>query len=431
MSSMSSWGGGASGGANGGAFSTDAGASADANDDGPNPSRSSSRAEPWPISKLNAAIKGHIEKLGYLWVEGELAKVSGGNGRLFAELRDLQIENVVAVHSWNPSGLEAGLAQGDRVVALIKPEFWPNNGKLTMSVQEMRKVGLGDLLERIHRLRQQMAAEGLTQVKQPLPFLPNCIGLITGKDSDAEKDVLQNARLRWPEVNFKVINTLVQGEKAAPQIIAAIKQLDADPEVDVIIVARGGGAFGDLLVFSDEGVVRAAAATTKPIVSAIGHENDNPVLDDVADLRASTPTDAAKRVVPDVVDERRKLGEALARIERNIQAFVSNQEMFIEQLRSRPVLANPYAFIDNLGEDLGRARQSLRDRFAVLLDQGSLTLEHLRTQVRSLSPQQTLDRGYSVVRTPEGKVLADAKNVKSGQKLSIRLAKGDFGATAD
>ncbi len=431
MSSMSSWGGGASGGANGGAFSTDAGASADANDDGPNPSRSSSRAEPWPISKLNAAIKGHIEKLGYLWVEGELAKVSGGNGRLFAELRDLQIENVVSVHSWNPSGLEAGLAQGDRVVALIKPEFWPKNGKLTMSVQEMRKVGLGDLLERIHRLRQQMAAEGLTQVKQPLPFLPNCIGLVTGKDSDAEKDVLQNARLRWPEVNFKVINTLVQGEKAAPQIIAAIKQLDADTEVDVIIVARGGGAFGDLLVFSDEGVVRAAAATTKPIVSAIGHENDNPVLDDVADLRASTPTDAAKRVVPDVVDERRKLGEALARIERNIQAFVSNQEMFIQQLRSRPVLANPYAFIDNLGEDLGRARQSLRDRFAVLLDQGSLTLEHLRTQVRSLSPQQTLDRGYSVVRTPEGKVLADAKNVKSGQKLSIRLAKGDFGATAD
>ena len=434
MSSMSSWGGGAFGGgagAVGGPFGTDAGATAGDPGDGLNPSRSSSRAEPWPISKLNAAIKGHIEKLGYLWVEGELAKVSGGNGRLFAELRDLQIENVVAVHSWNPSGLEAGLAQGDRVVALIKPEFWPKNGKLTMSVQEMRKVGLGDLLERIHRLRMQMAAEGLTQVKQPLPFLPNCIGLITGRDSDAEKDVLQNSRLRWPEVNFKVVNTLVQGEKAAPQIIAAIKQLDADPEVDVIIIARGGGAFGDLLVFSDEGVVRAAAATTKPIVSAIGHENDNPVLDDVADLRASTPTDAAKRVVPDVVDERRKLGEALARIERNIQALVTGQESFIAQVRTRPVLANPYAFIDNLGEDLARARQSLRDRFAVLLDQGLLRLETLKTQVRSLSPQQTLDRGYSVVRTPAGKVLADAKNVKSGQKLSIRLAKGEFGATAD
>ena len=434
MSSMSSWGGGAFGGgagAVGGPFGTDAGATAGDPGDGLNPSRSSSRAEPWPISKLNAAIKGHIEKLGYLWVEGELAKVSGGNGRLFAELRDLQIENVVAVHSWNPSGLEAGLAQGDRVVALIKPEFWPKNGKLTMSVQEMRKVGLGDLLERIHRLRMQMAAEGLTQVKQPLPFLPNCIGLITGRDSDAEKDVLQNSRLRWPEVNFKVVNTLVQGEKAAPQIIAAIKQLDADPEVDVIIIARGGGAFGDLLVFSDEGVVRAAAATTKPIVSAIGHENDNPVLDDVADLRASTPTDAAKRVVPDVVDERRKLGEALARIERNIQALVTGQESFIAQVRTRPVLANPYAFIDNLGEDLARARQSLRDRFAVLLDQGLLRLETLKSQVRSLSPQQTLDRGYSVVRTPAGKVLADAKNVKSGQKLSIRLAKGEFGATAD
>lgn len=423
MSSMSSWG--------GGALNSDAGASSADLGDGPNPSRTSSRAEPWPISKLNSAIKGHIEKLGYLWVEGELAKVSGGNGRLFAELRDLQIENVVSVHSWNPVGLEAGLQQGDRVVALIKPEFWPKNGKLTMSVQEMRKVGLGDLLERIHRLRMQMAAEGLTQVKQPLPFLPNCIGLITGKDSDAEKDVLQNARLRWPEVNFKVVNTLVQGEKAAPQIIAAIKQLDADPDVDVIIVARGGGAFGDLLVFSDEGVVRAAAATTKPIVSAIGHENDNPVLDDVADLRASTPTDAAKRVVPDVVDERRKLGEALARIERNIQAFVSGQESFIEQLRSRPVLANPYAFIDILSEDVSRSHQSLRERFAVLLDRESLTLEHLKTQVRSLSPQQTLDRGYSVVRTPDGKLIIDGTKVKSGQKLSIRLAKGEIGATAD
>jgi len=423
MSSLGSWG--------GGALNSDAGASSADPSDGPNPSRTSSRTEPWPISKLNSAIKGHIEKLGYLWVEGELAKVSGGNGRLFAELRDLQIENVVSVHSWNPVGLEAGLQQGDRVVALIKPEFWPKNGKLTMSVQEMRKVGLGDLLERIHRLRMQMAAEGLTQVKQLLPFLPNCIGLITGKDSDAEKDVLQNARLRWPEVNFKVVNTLVQGEKAAPQIIAAIQQLDADPEVDVIIVARGGGAFGDLLVFSDEGVVRAAAATTKPIVSAIGHENDNPVLDDVADLRASTPTDAAKRVVPDVIDERRKLGEALARIERNIQAFVAGQESFIEQLRSRPVLANPYAFIDILSEDVSRSHQSLRERFAVLLDRESLTLEHLKTQVRSLSPQQTLDRGYSVVRTPDGKLIIDGTKVKSGQKLSIRLAKGEIGATAD
>jgi len=439
MSSMSSWGGGGAsgpgaggeGGNGGGIFNADAGATNPAADDGPNPSRNSSRSEPWPVSKLNANIKNYIDKLGFLWVEGELAKVSGGNGRLFAELRDLQIENVVQVHSWNPSGLEAGLAQGDRVVALIKPEFWPKNGKLSMNIHEMRKVGLGDLLERIHRLRQQMAAEGLTQVKQPLPFLPNCIGLITGKDSDAEKDVLQNARLRWPEVNFKVVNTLVQGDKAAPQIIAAIQQLDADPEVDVIIVARGGGAFGDLLVFSDEGVVRAAAATTKPIVSAIGHENDNPVLDDVADLRASTPTDAAKRVVPDVVDERRKLAEALARIERNILAFVDAQQTFIAQMRTRPVLANPFAFIDTLAEDALRARTTLRERFGVLLDQGLLTLDHLKTQVRSLSPQQTLDRGYSVVRTPDGTVISDAANVKSGQKLGIRLAKGEIAATAD
>jgi len=251
-------------------------------------SRTTTEETPWPVSQLAQKLKGYIEKLGLVWVEGEITKVSFTNN-MFASLRDLTVESSVEIFAWNLEKIDKTIQHGDRVIALVKPNFWPKNGKLNMQVFEMRKVGLGELLERIERLRAQLAAEGLTQKKQPLPFLPNCVGLVTGRDSDAEKDVLQNARLRWPEVKFKVQHSMVQGDKAAGQLVAAIKALDADPEVDVIIVARGGGSFLDLLVFSDEQVVRAAAATTKPLVSAIGHENDRPVLDDVADLRASTP----------------------------------------------------------------------------------------------------------------------------------------------
>ncbi|MSZ46723.1 MAG: exodeoxyribonuclease VII large subunit, partial [Actinobacteria bacterium] len=263
-------------------------------------SKVSSELSPWPVSRLSLTLKEWIERLGVLWIEGELASIKIGASNMFGELRDLQIENSVSIHSWNVAKIPNDLKQGDRVLALIKPAFWPKGGKLTMQVIEMRKVGLGELLERIERLRAQLTVEGLTSIerKQPLPFLPNKIGLITGKDSDAEKDVLQNAKLRWPDVQFRTIHTLVQGDKAAPEVIAAIKALDEDPEVDVIIIARGGGSFLDLMVFSDEALVRAAANAKTPIVSAIGHENDRPVLDDVADLRASTPTDAAKRVVP-------------------------------------------------------------------------------------------------------------------------------------
>ena len=319
------------------------------------------------------------------------------------------------------------------MLALIKPAFWPKGGKLTMQVVEMRKVGLGELLERIERLRVQLTVEGLTSVerKQPLPFLPNKIGLITGKDSDAEKDVLQNARLRWPDVQFRVIHTLVQGDKAAPEIITAIQTLDADPDVDVIIIARGGGSFLDLMVFSDENLVRTAANAITPIVSAIGHENDRPVLDDVADLRASTPTDAAKRVVPDVEEERHKLVQALQRIRLRVADYVSSQASLIEQLRSRPILANPHSFIETQEVEVFRYVANMRDRLTQTLEREELGLSHLRQQVRSLSPQSTLDRGYSVVRDESGHVIADAGKVAAGTKLKVRLAKGELAVTAD
>ena len=393
----------------------------------------SSELSPWPVSRLSLTLKDWIERLGVLWIEGELASIKISPSNMFGELRDLQIENSVSIHSWNVAKIPSDLKQGDRVLALIKPAFWPKGGKLTMQVIEMRKVGLGELLERIERLRTQLTAEGLTSIerKQPLPFLPNKIGLITGKNSDAEKDVLQNAKLRWPDVEFRVIHTLVQGEKAAPEIIAAIKVLDEDPEVDVIIIARGGGSFLDLMVFSDEALVRAAANAKTPIVSAIGHENDRPVLDDVADLRASTPTDAAKRVVPDVADEKHKLEQLRQRLFLRVDSFVANQLAMIQQIRSRPILANPFTFIESHEAEVERSVDQMRSRLDQLLNREAMQIGHLRQQVRSLSPQSTLDRGYSVLRDLEGHVISDAAKVKKGQQLRVRLAKGELGAVAE
>ena len=421
MSDLGSWGAAPSSKPETGALDSASGATA---------SKASSQESPWPVSRLSQTLKDFIDRLGMLWVEGEIAKISLTNN-MFAQLRDLQTENSVEIHSWNIAKIDPTIKQGDRVVALIKPNFWPKNGKLSMQVFEMRKVGLGELLERIERLRAQLAAEGLTQIKQPLPYLPNLIGLVTGKDSDAEKDVLQNARLRWPEVQFRVVHTLVQGDKAAPQIIAAIKQLDADPEVDVIIVARGGGSFLDLLVFSDEALVRAAAATTKPLVSAIGHENDRPVLDDVADLRSSTPTDAAKRVVPDVQEERLRITQLLNRLYLRVGGQINQGLDLVAQLRSRPILANPHTFITLRQEQLDRHLVDARGAFGTLLSHEQLRLDHLKQQVRSLSPQSTLDRGYAVVRTSEGQVISDASQIAAGTKIKVRVAKGEIQATSN
>ncbi|MDA2985636.1 MAG: exodeoxyribonuclease VII large subunit, partial [Actinomycetota bacterium] len=255
-------------------------------------SKVSSEHSPWQVSQLSKSLKDWIEKLGRVWVEGELQQLQVRGSNIFGSLRDLDVENSIEIHAFDASSaeIEAGLNQGDRVVALLQPQFWAKNGKLTMRVLKMHKVGLGELLERIEKLRQLLISEGLADPdrKKPLPFLPAKIGLITGAKSDAEKDILQNAKLRWPEVQFEVINTLVQGDKAPAEIIMAMQQLDQMPDVDIIIIARGGGSFQDLLPFSDERLVRAAAALSKPVVSAIGHENDSPLLDLVADLRAST-----------------------------------------------------------------------------------------------------------------------------------------------
>jgi len=388
---------------------------------------------PWPVSLLSAKIKGWIDRLGAVWVEGEITQWGLSGGNVYGKLKDLDADVTVGFTVWSSvkAKLPDDLKQGDRVVALVKPNYWVKGGSLTMQVFEMRHVGLGDLLERLERLRQALRAEGLFDPdrKRPLPFLPGCIGLITGKDSDAEKDVLRNAQLRWPAVEFRVVHTAVQGDRASGEVTAALRTLDADPDVDVIIVARGGGDFQNLLVFSDETLVRTAASCVTPIVSAIGHEADRPLLDDVADLRASTPTDAAKRVVPDVADELARVQQARARIGNRMTAQVRTEIDRLEQLRSRPVLTASAWIVDSRAEELGRYVGRSAELIERLIERSQTRVLDLRSQLRALSPQRTLDRGYAIAQLPGGAVLRSSADAIVGIPLLLTLADGAASAT--
>jgi exodeoxyribonuclease VII large subunit len=398
-------------------------------------SRVSSELAPWSVANFTSSLKDWITRLGNVWVEGQISQISPKKDVFFGELRDLVADKGFSIHSRRPEVLNtiSELAAGDRVVCLVHPDFWERSGKTSMDVLAIRKVGLGELLERIERLRQQLIKEGLTlaERKQPLPFLPNLIGLITGANSDAEKDVLQNAKLRWPEVRFKIQHTPVQGDKAAAEIIKAILTLDADSEVDVIILTRGGGSFQDLLVFSDEQVVRAVANCKTPIVSAIGHENDRPLTDEVADFRASTPTDAAKNVVPDVVEERKKLAMAIERITLRVVGFIQNQLELLAGIRTRPIFANPFTIVEERSLNISQLMTTLQSQTKNFLDKEQLQIAGLRGQVRALSPKLTLDRGYAVVRNLKDGVITDPKKVSKGEKLRVTLSGGDLGVTAD
>lgn len=389
---------------------------------------------PWPVAVLSNKIHGYIDRLGTAWVEGEVVQwgVSGGN--VYGKLKDLAGDATVSFTVWSSvkARLSSDFRQGDRVIALVKPNYWVRGGTLTMQVYELRHVGLGDLLERLERLRTTLQAEGLfdTARKRALPFLPHRIGLITGRDSDAEKDVLRNAQLRWPAVEFTVAHAAVQGDRMVSEVTAAIRRLDADPSVDVIIVARGGGDFQNLLGFSDEGLVRAVAACTTPVVSAIGHEADRPLLDDVADLRASTPTDAAKRVVPDVSDELNRVQQARARLSGRLTGILATEVDRLGQLRSRPVLSDPARIIDTRSQDLTRYVARGAELVHRALERADAGVTELRGQLRALSPQGTLDRGYAIVQLPDGHVVRSSDQAPAGTALRITVAAGTVPAVS-
>lgn len=398
------------------------------------------RDAPWPVGLMSEKIAAWIDKLGQVWIEGEVTQWQVRGGHVYGKLRDLTDDATVSFTVWRSVAqkLTSDFAQGDRVVALVKPNFWVKGGSLTVQVFDLSHVGLGELLERLERLRRQLQSEGLFDAsrKKPLPFLPGVIGLVTGRDSDAEKDVVRNATLRWPGVKFKIHYAAVQGDRAASEVTAGIKALDADPQVEVIIVARGGGDFQNLLPFSDEQVVRAASAARAPIVSAIGHEADRPLLDEVADLRASTPTDAAKRVVPDVGEELAGIDQARARMSSRLTQFITHEIDRIAQVRARPSLAMPERIVDERAEDLVRwvARGAeLADRSVVDRAQ---SLAETRARLTALSPKATLERGYAIAQLVDasghpGAVVRSPADAPSGSAITVSLAGGRLGATTN
>ncbi|MEO6956183.1 MAG: exodeoxyribonuclease VII large subunit [Antricoccus sp.] len=390
----------------------------------------SSPENPYAVRVVAQKISDWIGRLGAVWVDGEIAQLSrrSGSRTAYLTLRDSAVDFSLpvtcATHVLDE--LPSPLREGARVLVHCKPDFWVQRGSFSMRAREIRHVGLGELLARIERLRQVLEAEGLFDVrrKRSLPFLPATIGLVTGRESAAEQDVLTNARLRWPGVRFKTINCVVQGRTAAGEVTAAIRELDTDPQVEVIIVARGGGSIEDLLPFSDEELCRAVGALTTPLVSAIGHEPDTPLLDYVADVRASTPTDAAKRVVPDVAEEIALVGSGRARIRNTMQRLLSQERAVISQLRSRPSLADPQGLIDDRQMHIDRQLATIRSIVAHGIDIAQTNIQHTRAQLVALSPHSTLKRGYAVLQDHHGAIVTRPTDVRVGDKVHATLAGG-------
>lgn len=389
---------------------------------------------PWPLRQLSVKVGEYVARMSPLWVEGEMVQLNRrpGSGLAFMTLRDVDVDMSfsVPIREHVLRALAVELVPGARVVVHAKPTFWSKRGSLQLEADEIRPVGLGELLARLEHLKRVLAAEGLFEArrKKPLPFLPRKVGLICGRQSAAERDVVVNATRRWPAVVFEIREVAVQGDRAVREVSAALRELDADAEIDVIIVSRGGGSLEDLLPFSDEQLVRLVAAASTPIVSAIGHEVDTPLIDLVADVRASTPTDAAKRVVPDIQAELEQLALNRSRLRTAVRGRLEREQAALEAVRSRPVLDQPATILTGRRDEI-RAQVSLaRTIIGSRLDRSRDGIEHLARQVRALSPLATLERGYAVVQTAQGDVVRSPEGAAVGDPLSIRVAGGRFGA---
>ena len=392
-----------------------------------------SSESPAPVRVVTEAIKEYLDRLGPIWIEGEIAELNERSGGMaFMRLRDSSVDMSLSVmcHKSVLASV-APLPANARVVLYAKGSWYTKNGSYTLSAREIRQVGVGELLARIEALKTLLAAEGLFDLanKVSLPLLPRKIGLICGRNTDAERDVVENAKRRWPAVQFEIREVTVQGAAAVNEVSAALAELEALADVDVIIITRGGGSFEDLLPFSDEGLVRLAAKCSTPIVSAIGHEKDSPLLDLVADFRASTPTDAAKRVVPDINEEIDLIEKLRDRASRYVRNLIELESSKIASLAARPVLRDPAVMITSRLEIITNLRdrsiRSFQGRLAIAQEE----LQQVTARVRALSPQATLDRGYAVVQLADGSIARDSAALKDGEKLRIRLAKGETSAT--
>ncbi|MGP4003068.1 exodeoxyribonuclease VII large subunit [Streptomyces sp. 8N706] len=387
---------------------------------------------PIPVGQVSRLIGGWIDRLGAVWVEGQITQLSRrpGAGVVFLTLRDPSHDISLSVTCYRVvfDRVADIVSEGARVVVHAKPEWYAPRGQLSLRATEIRPVGVGELLARLEQLKKSLAAEGLfaLDAKRPLPFLPQLIGLVCGRASAAERDVLENARHRWPAVRFEVRNVAVQGVHAVPQVVKAVKELDSVPDVDVIIVARGGGSVEDLLPFSDEQLVRTVAACRTPVVSAIGHEPDTPLLDLVADLRASTPTDAAKKVVPDVGEELTRIRQLRERALRTITGLLDREERGLAAACHRPCMERPQRMVEEREEQVSALLERGRRTLGHLLDRADSELAHTRARVVALSPAATLERGYAVLQRADGGVVRAADEVSAEEKLRARVAEGEF-----
>lgn len=393
-----------------------------------------SAAEPVPVRRVSQLIAGWIARLGTIWVEGQVTQISRRPGAtvVFLTLRDPAADISVSVtcHRRVLEEVQPPLADGQRVVVHAKPEFYAGRGTLSLAASEIRPVGVGELLARLEHLKRVLAAEGLFAAdrKRPLPFLPGTVGLVCGRASAAEHDVLTNARHRWPAVRFRVLPVAVQGPYAVQQVSEAVQELDGDPAVEVIVIARGGGSLEDLLPFSDESLVRTVARCRTPVVSAIGHEQDSPILDLVADVRASTPTDAAKKVVPDVGEETARIRQLRDRLHRGAVNRIEREQAGLDMLRHRPVLAHPLREVDRRDAEIREGLRRLRQCLGHRLERADDELRHTRARVLTLSPAATLQRGYAVVQREDGRVVRAPGQVEVGDLVEVRLAEGRLAA---
>lgn len=392
---------------------------------------------PVPVRTISRMLLQYVERLGAQWIEGQVTQLNrrDGSPSCFFTLRDPAADMSINVRC--PIDIAAAavppLVAGARVVVLAKPEFYPARGALTFAAREIRPVGVGALLARLEALKQVLAAEGLfaAEHKRSLPFLPNIVGLVCGRGSAAEHDVLENARRRWPAVDFRVENVAVQGPYAVTQVGDAIRALDLATGVDVIVVARGGGSLEDLLPFSDESLIRLVAACRTPVVSAIGHEQDAPLLDLVADVRASTPTDAGKIVVPDVTEQLAIVAEARRRARRAVTQWLDRESTLLTAVRSRPCFAEPASIVDVRASEVSVLRQRTRQHLVHRLNRAVDDLDHTRARVRSLSPLATLERGYAVLRRANGAVVRAPTETTAGERLGAVLAGGRITVVVD
>jgi exodeoxyribonuclease VII large subunit len=390
---------------------------------------------PVPVRTVLRLAGEWVSRLGRIWVEGQIAELTRRGGTAFLTLRDPVAAVSVRVICARAvlDAADPPPAEGARVVVWAKPDLNTARGSFSLTGIEIRAVGIGELLARLDRLRRSLAAEGLfaPERKRPLPFLPATIGLICGRDSAAERDVLRNAAMRWPAVRFQVEEVAVQGPYAVTEVTGALRRLDADRAVQVIVIARGGGSVEDLLPFSDETLIRAVAACQTPVVSAIGHEQDNPLLDLVADVRASTPTDAARRVVPDVAEQLALVTQHRARARRALAGQLDREWSWLTDIRSRPVLSDPLREIDRREESVTALSERARRCFAAGLQRASDDVGHLSGRLLALSPAATLRRGYAIVQSRDGRVVRRAAEVTAGERLMVRFAEDQLTVTAD